>query len=98
MTFSSNGGLSFENVFVDKWFDYTNSTCSNLVYEDYSATDILGGAWSYNSSTQKLTIVFDFSSWGIPDPEAYEFGLQKISNNEIHLHDTFNGFSLKFQK
>ncbi len=87
LAFSSTGGLKYTYAETDKQFNYTQSSCSNYVFYTDTYSDVLNGAWSYNSTTGKMIIIFDFDDMGYADPEAYEYKLIKLSNNKIYLYD-----------
>ena len=87
LAFSSTGGLRYTYSESDKEFNYAQSSCSNFVFDTYNYSDNLNGAWSYNSTTGKMVIIFEFDDNGIATPEAYEYKLIKLSNNKIYLYD-----------
>lgn len=97
LIFGSNGGLKHEYAYSNKELNDTTSTCSTLQYNTQSADEAMTGAWSYNSTTNRLTLIFDFNQWGIPDPQAIEFNLQKISNTEVHLRDSQDPYGTTFK-
>jgi hypothetical protein len=87
LSFGTNGGLKYELDDSWKTLDY-NSNCSNLVATPVQTqTEIFTGAWSYNSSANKLVIVFEFDDTGLPVEEAYEFNLIKVNNKNLLLVD-----------
>ena len=98
LAFSSTGGLKYTYSETDKEFNYQQSSCSNFVFDSYSYSDALTGAWSYNSTTGKMIIIFDFDDMGIAEPEAYEYKLIKLSNNKILLNDQDWGDYLRLEK
>jgi len=98
LSFSSNGGLNYLYTEVDKEFNYNLSTCSNFVFDTYNYTDNINGAWSYNSNTGKLVIIFDFDDLGLAEPEAYEYKLIKLSNSKVYLKDEEYGEYLRMEK
>ena len=88
-TFGANGGLAAEMDMVSKSIDWWGSSCANILYQDYSINETYSGAWTYTSSNNTLTMILDFNSWGIPDPQFIEVTVNKISDTEIHLNDGF---------
>jgi hypothetical protein len=96
-TFGSNGGLQYESAAIEKTLNETSSTCSNYVYDAYTYAELMQGAWSYNTTTSKLTIIFEFDDQGTTETEAYEFTLNKISNTKIELLDPLVG-GVRLQK
>jgi len=59
-TFSENGALRFEASFADRYFDFDNSTCDNILYIEESGTDDIIAAWSYEDATKRLILVIEF--------------------------------------
>lgn len=88
LTYGTSGGLKYEVDDSWKELDYYNSTCSNIVFAPtQSEKEALTGAWSYNSTTHKLIIVFEFNDSGIPVEEAYEFNVMKVNDKNMILVD-----------
>lgn len=88
LTYGTNGGLKYE--IDDSWkdIDYTAATCSNIIFKPVeNEAEMLTGAWSYNSTTHKLIIVFEFDDAGIPVEEAYEFDAVQVNNKNVILVD-----------
>jgi hypothetical protein len=98
LTFASNGGLKFDYAEIYKEFNYASSSCSNYVYNTMTDSDHMTGAWSYNSTTGKMVLIFDFDDMGNADPEAYEYKLIKLSNNKVYLHDLDYDEYLRLEK
>jgi hypothetical protein len=88
LTYGSNGGLKYEVDDSWKTIDYQNATCSNVVFAPIQdEAEALTGAWSYNSTTHKLVIVFEFDDSGIPVEEAYEFDAIKVNDKNMIMVD-----------
>ena len=87
LSFAGNGGLKYEFGETSKEFNYSSSSCSNYVYNTFTYSDYITGAWSYNSTTGKMILIFDFDDMGNSDPEAYEYQLIKLNNSKLYLYD-----------
>jgi hypothetical protein len=98
LLFSANGALRYDLSEQEKVLNYATSTCSNFVFTSQTDNEFVEGAWSHNSTTNKLVIIFDFDDTGAVDPEAYEYDLIKINNNKIYLHDLYDDSWLKLEK
>jgi hypothetical protein len=88
LTFGSNGGFIYE--IDDSWksFDYVNSSCTNPISTPAeSEAEKIAGAWSYNSTTHKLIIVFEFDDAGLPVEEANEFDVIQVNSKNMVLVD-----------
>jgi hypothetical protein len=98
LVFGSNGGLRYEFAILKKSFDYSASTCNSWIFQDDSYEEDLQGAWSFNATTNKLLLVFDFDDQLAPDPEFYQYQLIKQSNTRIVFHDAENEEWLRLEK
>jgi hypothetical protein len=88
LTCASNGGLKYEVDDSWKSIDYINTTCSNVLFAPtQSEAETVTGAWSYNSATHKLVMVFEFDDSGVPVEEAYEFDVMKVNDRDMVLVD-----------
>lgn len=88
LTCASNGGLKYEVDDSWKYIDYVNSSCSSILVSPVeNEAENVTGAWSYNSTTHKLVIVFEFDDSGIPVEDAYEFDVIKVSDKNMILVD-----------
>ena len=81
-----------------KEFNYSSSSCSNYVFNTLTDSDQITGAWSYNSTTGKMILIFDFDAMGGSDPEAYEYSLIKLNNNKLYLYDLDYDEYLRLEK
>jgi hypothetical protein len=71
-----------------KGLDYVNSACPNLILEPVeSDSGAMTGAWSYNSATHKLIIVFEFDEAGLPVEEASEVDAIQVNNRNLVIVD-----------
>lgn len=99
LTFGSSGSLSDEIRYVFKDIDLSAPGCTTPTYFDNSVHYLDYGAWSYNSGTQKLTLIFDFSNQGSSNGQVVEeFRLIKVGDNVIELKNETYGISYRFQK
>jgi hypothetical protein len=88
LTYGSNGGLKYEIDDSWKTIDDANTTCSNIVFNPVeNEAESFTGAWSYNSTTHKFVIVFEFDDAGVPVEEAYEFDAVKLNDKSMILID-----------
>ncbi len=88
MRLGSNGAMQFEIDGSFRYVDFDNSTCSQIRYLPLEKDVVKSiGGWSFNSTTSKLTIVFDYSDPGSVNFEAWEYKLIKVSNNNFLLQD-----------
>ena len=97
MTFGKTGALQYKSDGFDKSVLIDSSSCSNLKYESTPFSEEINGAWSYDVTSKKITLVFDFDELGFPDPEAIEFELVKVDNNKIYLKES-DGWIMRFEK
>jgi hypothetical protein len=102
LTIGVNGGQKYEDDESEKDLDYMNSTCSNILfYPTSNYTDIITGAWSFNSATNKVTLIFEFDDMGVPIVEAWEYDVIKLNNNHfIMIDNTYpaDPFYIRWQK
>ena len=98
LSFASNGGLKYDYAETSKEFNYSSSSCSNYVFNTFTDSDLITGAWSYNSTTGKMVLIFDFGDMGSSDPEAYEYQLIKLNNNKLYLYDQDYDEYLRLEK
>ncbi len=91
LTFGVNGGQKFEEDATTKILDASSSTCSNFVFfAPQNSTDVMTGAWHYNSVTNKVTIIFEFDDLGTPVVEAWEYDVIKVNNNHFIMVDNWD--------
>ncbi len=98
ITFGSNGGFKYDDDSEQMFLDWNQTTCSNLVYQTQTDTTDVYGGWSYNSSTNKLLLIFDLNAWGEPEPFVNEYTIEKVNNNLFYLHNATYGNSQKFER
>jgi len=99
MSFAANGAAQYISGFEEGFVDLDASTCSNIVYraEGSPVHEDIGG-WSYNSTTKKLVLVFDFNGAGSSDPQAFEFTVTQQSASGFTLLDDQYGDGYQFTK
>jgi hypothetical protein len=61
MTFSANNLVTNTYEYLDKRIDENTSTCSNLVYNDYSRAEADVAGYTYNATTKVLTFIYDYA-------------------------------------
>lgn len=101
LMFSSNGAQQFAYEMNAKMVAPT-STCQQVTYEMMpTESDQMTGAWSYNSTTKKITLIFEFDDMGTPIVEAWEYDVIKVSDSHMILVDNFDPawpYYIRFQK
>lgn len=98
---ASNGALGYEYNSSWKIIDFPVSSCSTLKFPTENESDVLTGAWSYNSATHKLILVLEFDDMGVPIEEAFEFDAIKVSDKNMILVDNTDPsdpFNSRFEK
>jgi hypothetical protein len=90
LIFGSNGGLNYSYDISWKYVLDFNSTCSNFQFGEQHDAQTIKGAWSYNSTTHKLIIVFEFEDTGVPIEEASEYNLIQVNSKNAILADITN--------
>jgi hypothetical protein len=98
MNFGKTGALQYKSEGTDKYLLMDSSTCNNFKYESENYSYQMSGAWSYDNTAKKITLVFDFDEFGLPEPEFYEFELTKVSDKIIYLKDPIEEYTLRFEK
>jgi hypothetical protein len=91
LLFSSNGAQQFAYEMNAKMVEPSTSTCQQVNYEMMpTESDQMTGAWSYNSTTKKITLIFEFDDLGTPVVEAWEYDVVKVSDSHMILVDNFD--------
>ncbi|HEY0066882.1 MAG TPA: hypothetical protein VGB46_05955 [Flavisolibacter sp.] len=91
LVFSSNGAQQFVYEMNAKMVETSTSTCQQVNYEMMpTESDQMIGAWSYNSTTKKITIIFEFDDMGTPIVEAWEYDVVKVTDSHMILVDNFD--------
>jgi len=102
LVFGVNGGQKYEEDQSYRILDAQNSNCTNFVFFPIdNTTDVITGAWSFNSSTNKITLIFEFDDMGIPVVEAWEYDVIKVANNNFIMVDNWDPtdpFYIRWQK
>ncbi|ASZ13021.1 hypothetical protein KTO58_09225 [Chitinophaga pendula] len=88
-TFGAGGQGSSEYLVKRKNLDYNKSTCDNLVYVENNdgSKEVFG--WSYNTSTQLMTLVYDGN--GINGEFDFEVIRMRIENNKLYMNERLKG-------
>jgi hypothetical protein len=101
LNLSSNGAQRYDEDYEVKYVDQGTSTCQQLVYATAPENYFMTGGWSYNSATNKITIIFEFDDFGIPTVEAWEYDVIRVSNNNFIMVDNWdpsNPYYIRLQK
>ncbi len=89
LNLSSNGAQQFVEDMLDKYLNHPSSTCQQFVFEPVSSySDAMIGGWSFNSATNKITLIFESDYSGQSVVEAWEYDVVKVSNNQFIMVDT----------
>jgi|CXWL01.1.fsa_nt_gi hypothetical protein len=99
LRFAINGAFDYKENADDKYIDHVLSTCTQFFFrpvENYK--DSLTGAYSYNSTTNKLVFIWEFDAQGIPDPDYWEYDVIKINDNHFILRDPIDNYFIRFQR
>ncbi|MDZ4794538.1 MAG: hypothetical protein SGI83_09695 [Bacteroidota bacterium] len=97
--FAINGAFDYKDIEQLKDLDQFNSTCSQFTFypiDNYA--DSLTGAYSFNSTTNKLILIFEFDGLGLPDPEYWEYDVIKLNNNHFILRDPIENYYIRFER
>jgi len=91
LTLGVNGGQKYEYDFAFKLVDNTTSNCQQIFWEPVAVDiDAITGGWTFNSATNKITLIFEFDDSGIPVVEAWEYDVIKVSNNHFIMVDNYD--------
>lgn len=97
LRFATNGAMDYREDSDEKMINTGLSTCSNFVFETDNWSDTLVGGWSYNSTTHKMILIFEFDYYGVPEPEAYEYDVIKVNDNHFILKD-IDDYYIRFER
>ena len=99
LRFATNGAMDYKDDVDEKYLNELLSTCTQFVFypvENWS--DSITGAWSFNSSTNKMVLIFEFDSSGYPDPEVWEYNVIKVSDTHWILKDPWDDYYYRWQR
>ncbi len=97
--FAINGAFDYKNLETDKYLNFLSSTCSQFVFQPLdNYGDSLTGAYSYNGTTSKLILIFEFDAQNLPDPEYWEYSVFKINDNHFILKDPLDDYYIRFER
>ena len=93
VSFSNNGAMITDFDYTDKSVDYYNKPCDSITFwpmEVYKEKQSY--AWSYNSATKKMILVYDYGQNGENDFSAWEYTVTKLNDNHFILieDDTYD--------
>ncbi|HEY1166872.1 MAG TPA: hypothetical protein VGE90_16970 [Chitinophaga sp.] len=82
VTFTDNG--RYESLYAAKSMHLSleHSPCSNPKYITYTDSDTDGGGWSYNATTKKLTIIYDYDD-GEPNYDVLVIPVIELSSTKL---------------
>lgn len=88
-TFGAAGQGSSEYLKKRKNLDYDKSTCDNLIYveKNDAGKEVFG--WSYNTTTQLMTIIYDGN--GVNGGFDFEVIHMRIENNKLYVRERLKG-------
>jgi hypothetical protein len=98
LRFATNGGMDYKDDADDKWVNVGSSTCTHFDFHFEHWADSVSGAWSYNSSTNKMILIFEFDDLGYPEPEVWEFDVIKVSDTHWILRDPWDDYYYRWQR
>ncbi len=101
LAFAVNGAQLYEEEMEGKNLNLSSSTCNQLVYSSFTEKYKMTGGWSFNSSTKKLTIIFEIDEFGYSMVEAWEFNVIKETNTNfiiIDQSDPTDPYFIRLQK
>lgn len=91
LTLAANGGQKYEYDASWKDVDMGVGSCSHIVFgPTQDEAELITGAWSYNSATHKITLIFEFDDMGVPVEEAWEYDVIKVNNNHFIMVDNWD--------
>lgn len=97
--FAINGAFDYKDYEDYKSVNTSLSSCSLFSFMPVSNySDSLTGAYSFNSTTNKLVFIWEFDSQGIPDPDYWEYNVIKINDNHFILRDPIDNYYIRFER
>jgi hypothetical protein len=94
-TFAVNGGFESHFEFTETQFNFSKSTCSNLVFDAHKDIYKETGGWSYNATTKKLVTIIDENGYAGNDFYIEEYDvIEKTSTKLVLKFDEQNGNNL----
>jgi hypothetical protein len=91
LAFAVNGAMEFTEAGDDKLLLRDSSTCQRFKFspvESYS--EAMTGAWSFNSATNKITMIFETDGYGTSVVEAWEYDVVKVNNTHFIMIDNYD--------
>ena len=99
LRFATNGAMDYKDDVDEKWLNFNQSTCSQFIFEPIQTyKDSVMGAWSYNSTTNKMILIFEFDANGNPEPDVWEYNVIKVNDNNWILRDPWDDFYYRWQR
>jgi hypothetical protein len=87
LSFAQNGGMLYQFDASRRSVDFTMNTSCNAMYKSSTDNYSITGAWTFNSTTNKIIMVFEFDDMGIPVEEIWEYDVTKVNNNHFIMID-----------
>lgn len=84
MTFGAQGAFSYIIEADYKYPDFSK-ICQQLIYETGTTIEDYQGAWHYDSTTQKLYLIIDYTD--VDEVDTLEFTLSKLTATELQFGD-----------
>lgn len=99
LRFATNGAMDYEDDLDIKFLDDNGSTCTQFIFHPVmNYKDSIMGAWSFNSTTNKMILIFEFDSSGYPDPDIWEYDVIKVSNTQWILKDPWDDYYYRWER
>jgi hypothetical protein len=99
LTLSSNGAQEFEEDSDEKSVISDSSSCQQIKFSAPSNYAYgFTGAWSFNSVTNKILLVFETDSDGNSVVEAWEYDVIKINNDHFILADNYDPTHINYYR
>ncbi|MDN5199786.1 hypothetical protein QQ008_00390 [Fulvivirgaceae bacterium BMA10] len=83
LTFSNNGAYSFEESSFEKFVDFDNSTCQDVIYIEETDVHDEVGVWTYDHATQTLTVVTEGEEDGVAYTDIFKLNAQKVNDQLV---------------
>ncbi len=102
LSIAANGAASFAGDEDTKYRDWQDNNCQNPLFQPIETSkETIGGGWSFDGATNKMTLIFEMNDTGASVVEAWEYDVVKISNSQFLLADLSNPserYYLRFEK
>jgi hypothetical protein len=82
ITYAANGALNFNIQDYEKYLDYENSDCEPI-YTENTETQNITGAWSYDSDSKILIMVYNLEYEGGVETVGEQYEASIVDNNLV---------------